>query len=242
MTGADRETGTVERVACGHDEPADTSVPSSREQASARTDALSLFRIYGEDELGADGYPFAWKQIPFQHPAVQEILKDYGLKDHVRLTAGHRCERCHHPYLNGTHGNGEWTPCDEGCSHGGPIRVWSEFGYAAPPSEVIEGAHDIAAEIDGGFNVDARWRILTVHHLNGVKADCRWWNLAALCQRCHLTVQGRVVMDRAFILEHSDWFKPHAAGFYADKYLGEQLTREQTLARLDELLGLERLA
>ncbi len=88
----------------------------------------------------------------------------------------------------------------------------------------------------------ARWRILTVHHLNGVKADCRWWNLAALCQRCHLTIQGRVVMDRAFILEHTDWMKPHAAGFYADKYLGEQLTREQTLARLDELLALERLA
>lgn len=28
--------------------------------------------------------------------------------------------------------------------------------------------------------------ILTVHHINGDKADCRDENLIALCQRCHL--------------------------------------------------------
>ena len=32
---------------------------------------------------------------------------------------------------------------------------------------------------------------LTVHHLNGVKSDCRYENLVALCQRCHLHIQGR---------------------------------------------------
>jgi len=99
---------------------------------------------------------------------------------------------------------------------------------------------------DGGdgamrYAVEAQWRILTVHHLNGNKADCRWFNLVALCQRCHLTIQGRVVMERAFIMEHSDWFKPYAAGFYAWKYLGDNLSRDEVVERQDELLALERI-
>ena len=31
----------------------------------------------------------------------------------------------------------------------------------------------------------ANGRVLTVHHLNMLKNDCRWQNLVALCQRCH---------------------------------------------------------
>lgn len=33
--------------------------------------------------------------------------------------------------------------------------------------------------------------VLTVHHLNMLKPDCRWQNLVALCQRCHLHIQHR---------------------------------------------------
>ena len=33
-------------------------------------------------------------------------------------------------------------------------------------------------------------RTLTVHHLDADKANCRWWNIPALCQACHLTIQG----------------------------------------------------
>jgi len=160
-----------------------------------------LLRDYAGDELGRDGYPLEWAAI----------------KDMIRAQAGRRCERCHHPYQPGEHGNGKWSPCDHQCDHGGPWR-----------------------HVDG--KIGALWRILTVHHLNGNKADCRWWNLAALCQRCHLTIQGRVILERAFILEHSEWFRPHAAGWYALKYLGLELSREETLERLEELLGLERLA
>jgi len=87
--------------------------------------------------------------------------------------------------------------------------------------------------------IEAQWRILTVHHLDGDKANCRWWNLAALCQRCHLTIQGRVVMDRIYPWEHTDWFKPYVAGFYGFRYLGQELTREETESRLNELLALE---
>jgi hypothetical protein len=46
-------------------------------------------------------------------------------------------------------------------------------------------------------------------------------------------------MGRVYPWPHSEWFKPYAAGWYAWSYLGEELTREETLARLDELLALE---
>lgn len=58
--------------------------------------------------------------------------------------------------------------------------------------------------------------VLTVHHLDGDKANCADWNLAALCQRCHLKIQGRVKMDQTFmegILPVADWFKPHLEGY-----------------------------
>lgn len=87
------------------------------------------------------------------------------------------------------------------------------------------------------------WRILTVHHLNGRKDDCAWHNLLALCQRCHLSIQGRVNPDRPWVMtEHTPWFRPYVAGFYARKYLGVELSRAEVMDRLDELLGLERAA
>ncbi len=57
---------------------------------------------------------------------------------------------------------------------------------------------------------------LTVHHLDGNKANCADWNLAALCQRCHLKIQGRVKMQQLFFLEVlpvSGWFKLHYEGY-----------------------------
>lgn len=86
---------------------------------------------------------------------------------------------------------------------------------------------------------DGEWRILTVHHLNGDKADCRWGNLASLCQRCHLQIQGKVLMGRVYPFEHSEWFKPYAAWWYALAYLGLELTREQVAVHQEQLLALE---
>ena len=88
----------------------------------------------------------------------------------------------------------------------------------------------------------ASGHVLTVHHFDGNKSNNAWWNLMALCQRCHLTIQGRVVPDIPYFLEHSDWAKPYVAGFYAKKYLDLDLTRAEVMARLDELLALERRA
>lgn len=159
-----------------------------------------LFRLYDVSDAGKDGYPLAW------HKTIKHLMREQ---------AGHRCVRCKHPYRNGEHGKGEWTPCDEQCCHRG-------------------GEH----KTDTTSRRFERWRILTVHHADGNKLNCRWWNLLPLCQRCHLTIQGRVKMHRPYFLEHSTWFKPYVAGFYAATLLGEELTREETTARLEELLAL----
>lgn len=82
-------------------------------------------------------------------------------------------------------------------------------------------------------------RILTTHHFDGDKANDQWWNLMALCQVCHLQVQGKVDPEVPYFLEHSAWAKPYVAGFYAKKYEGRDITREEAIERLDELLAYE---
>lgn len=82
-------------------------------------------------------------------------------------------------------------------------------------------------------------RILTTHHFDGDKANDAWWNLMALCQVCHLQIQGKVDPEIPYFLEHSAWAKPYVAGFYAKKYEGRDITREEAMARLDELLAYE---
>jgi hypothetical protein len=201
------------------------------------------YRLYTPDELGPDGYPPEWHTT---------------LKHDVRAQADHRCVRCHHPYRNGKHGNGEWSRCDGQCDHGGPARL--RHGYELAPQfiagddktfnagrQVVYSQGSVCVDPASGrllppLALDAQWRILTVHHLDGDKANCRWWNLAALCQRCHLTIQGRVVMARVWPWEHSEWFRPYVAGYYAWTYLGVELTRAEVEERLDELLDLERAA
>lgn len=39
-------------------------------------------------------------------------------------------------------------------------------------------------------NANGKPTILTVHHLSGDKADCRWENLLVCCQKCHLHIQA----------------------------------------------------
>ena len=70
-------------------------------------------------------------------------------------------------------------------------------------------------------------RMLTVHHLDGDKTNCRWWNLLALCQVCHLSVQARVIPERPYLFQHSLWFVPYVAGFYAWYYGRLEITREE---------------
>lgn len=59
---------------------------------------------------------------------------------------------------------------------------------------------------------DGKNRILTVAHLDNNKSNSSEWNLAALCQVCHLQTQGRITMEQAWMFEHSSWMKPHVEG------------------------------
>ena len=77
---------------------------------------------------------------------------------------------------------------------------------------------------------------LTVHHLDINPANCAWWNLAALCQRCHLHIQHKVIMERPWLMfPHSLWFQPYVAGYYAHRR-GLPEDREYVMAHLDDLL------
>lgn len=188
--------------------------PAADRSGWTQYDDPAVYRVYARSELGPDGYPPIWHT---------------RLKHEVRERAGHRCVRCKHPYVTKAAG-GEMmrevvdgklasvSLCDDECTHPEPIHVLAD-----------------------GRRV-AVWRILTVHHLDGDKANCRWWNLVALCQRCHLRVQRVVQMQRVYVYEHSAWFQPYVAGFYAFTYLGVYLSRAEVEARLDELLALERVA
>lgn len=187
-----------------------------------------MLRYYGQDECGRDGYPVPWHS---------------SIKHEIRRLMGDRCARCRHPYLVGENGRGEWSVCSADCLHDGPLRVRS----GDLVEEFDEWTHARARQILWGIErgsaiLEAKWRILTVHHLDGDKRNCRWWNLAPLCQRCHLHIQTTVQMNQVFPFEHSEWFKPYAAGYYAFTYLGEDLSRRETELRLDELLALERMA
>jgi 5-methylcytosine-specific restriction endonuclease McrA len=160
----------------------------------------------------------------------------------IREEDGHRCIRCGHPFESGKHGKGEWSPCDDECKHRGPFRFraleteeWDEESHADPycPFSPITG------ELVELYYIEARWRILTVHHLDGDKSNDAWFNTLSLCQRCHLQIQTRVDPRIPWFLEHSAWFKPYAAGYYAFKYEGKLITREEAMERMDELLAYE---
>lgn len=86
---------------------------------------------------------------------------------------------------------------------------------------------------------------LTVHYGTMAKDEPfdHWWAFWVLCQRCHLQIQHKVNLSRPWVMgEHSEWFKPYVAGWYAFRYLGVNLERSEVEARLPELLQLERTA
>ena len=82
---------------------------------------------------------------------------------------------------------------------------------------------------------------LTVHHLDmspeHSDPEVYWWNLAPLCQRCHLQIQAKVIMERVWYLPHSAWFAPYAAGYYAHVY-GFPTDRAFVLANVERLIAI----
>jgi hypothetical protein len=90
--------------------------------------------------------------------------------------------------------------------------------YCSDWPEVATGVKDVAGwkcircghrhEPEAGY-------VLTVHHMDMDPSNNKWWNLLALCQRCHLTIQAKVDVHRMWMFDHSEWIKPYLAGMYA---------------------------
>jgi hypothetical protein len=78
---------------------------------------------------------------------------------------------------------------------------------------------------------------LTIHHADMNPANNRWWNLLCLCQRCHLQIQAKVIMERVWMFEHSAWFRPYVAGYYAF-HAGLPDDEESVVGKIDELIAL----
>jgi hypothetical protein len=177
-------------------------------------------------ELRAADYPPEWP----------EVAK--GVKDE----AGWRCVRCGHPHESPK----ERIPCDDKCDltkHPEIIDIFALTQNHPKTTDLFALTQDKELNLFRNANdlwPNQRQRVLTVHHLDGFKQHLAWWNLAALCQVCHLQIQGKVNIFQEYILEHSSWFRPYAAGFYAMIYLDQNLTRAEAEARMDELLALER--
>ncbi len=131
--------------------------------------------------------------------------------DRVRAEAGNRCIRCGHPQGD---------------------KLGSPFEGRYIDKRLMDCTSFCTHDDDG------KLRVLTVHHLDGDKANCRWWNLLALCQVCHLQIQGRVIPERPYLFDHSPWFVPFVCGFYASYYGGIDITRAEAEADTERWLRL----
>ena len=144
------------------------------------------------------------------------------LHNAVRAEAGNRCVRCGHPGGDKLGTKGE--------------RIEVIHGVEFP---VAKYAHVLMPCTEHcSHTEDGKLRILTVHHLDGHKANNAWWNLLALCQVCHLQIQGKVIPEQPYLWPHTNWFKPYVCGFYAHYYGGEAITREQADATPDRWLAM----
>lgn len=183
-------------------------------------------KTVGDD--GVPSYEIEWKEKVFFDE--EEYPREWPKRaKNVKDEAGWRCVRCGHPHESPL----ERIPCDDKCDLTRHIEI------ACVATMVDDGRLNLFRRSDGLWP-SQRQRVLTVHHLDGQKYNLAWWNLAALCQVCHLQIQGKVNMFQQYPLEHSSWFKPYVAGFYARMYLDQYLERDEVMERMDELLALER--
>jgi hypothetical protein len=132
----------------------------------------------------------------------------------VKVAAGGRCVRCGHRAESAL----SRLPCDAGCDERfHPDGLWLDTPLSAQRLRL------------------RKQRILTVHHLDSDKENLAWWNLPALCQVCHLAIQGksrgevvRIYADRSW-LEREIWLLPYGLGWLAhqeDWALSQQAAQE----------------
>jgi hypothetical protein len=106
-----------------------------------------------------------------------------------------------------------------------PLIAWTVKALARWNCERCGAVH----EKDG-----AEGFVLTVHHLDENKENCELWNLAALCQRCHLHIQNKVKFYRIPMIfnwstleyeinsTHSSWMARHIKGYNVWAWLNDK--------------------
>jgi hypothetical protein len=154
-----------------------------------------------------------------------------ALHNAVRASVGNRCIRCGHPQGDWMEAGTDESRIAEIEQSFSNVRVRMEpnprHGHEEPSERwrafVLASCDDRCTHEPNG-----KLRILTVHHLTGQKDDNRWWNLLALCQVCHLQIQGKVIPEQAYLHPHSPWFVPYVCGFYAATIGGVDITREES--------------
>lgn len=171
---------------------------------------------------------------------MTRFINDYtddwrAVRDAAYVAVGFRCIRCRHPFTPVVGQTSPPLPCDDLCDTTRGRRINTHHPNARrdhpekPLREIVSRlVHNIW---DGGLS-------LTLHHFDGNKANNAWWNLLALCNSCHLTIQAKVVPERPYLWEHSEWIKPYVAGFYAHWYGRIDITHEQACAELDKYLAM----
>ena len=104
------------------------------------------------------------------------------------------------------------------------LRVKDEAGWrcvrCSHPYDPASGAEHSRTNCDRACShgpPDGKQRVLTVAHLDDDKSNCAPWNLAALCQVCHLETQGKIEMRQAYFLEHSDWMAWRVRAMMAER-------------------------
>lgn len=161
----------------------------------------------------------------------------------VKEEAGRRCVRCGHP----SESPKVRIPCDGKCDLSRHIEVMGIWALCKQiQREYDDGFSKATMDVndyrdENGLWTNQRQRVLTVHHLDGDKNNSKPYNLLSLDQVCHLQIQAIVILERPWIFEHSEWFKPYAAAWYAYKYLDEIISLDKARERMDDLLALERL-
>lgn len=214
---------------------------------------MNDFRVYHEHELNPDGHPEEWHDTI--KPMVRELagnrcqrcghhyrigtdgvweprnrLADDLKLDARMVDAGMEIVADRDDMLNPsmTPRRRHWSACDEGCTHGGIIRyrLPGDTGWTTTDHELNPIRH---AVLRRGGAVQALWRPLVVIPLDGDKANCQWFNLAALCAVCSHHPYWELLAE--------DWSRTHVAGWTAMQMDGIELTPDEAREREHELIG-----
>lgn len=87
-------------------------------------------------------------------------------------------------------------------------REYKERDYPDNWKEIatrIKDAADWKCERCGHPHDVAAGYMLTVAHMIPDKSNVEDWNLAALCQRCHLHCQHKIDFLQGYMFEHTEW-------------------------------------